>query len=95
MKRALIALATVVSLAVGPAFAKTVHVYGIVANINGSKLVLTDPYGIKRIVKAQTYCLGAGWGEGTVVLSTEDLNFCVSSTLISKATGDTCEIWCF
>lgn len=94
MKRALVALAVVAALFVAPAFGQSVRAYVIVANINDDKLVLADRYGSKHVVEAKTYCLGTGWEEGTIVLSTENLDICVSSTLISRTTGDTCDVWC-
>lgn len=64
------------------------------ANIDDEKLVLVGGSGAKYVVEAQTYCLGFGWEPGSLVLSTEDLDFCTTSMLISKASKNTCAVWC-
>lgn len=78
-----------------PARAGDVLRYIVVYNVNDEKLILMDSYGEKYVVEAHIYCWEhQGFERGDIVLSTENLDICVSSTLISTESGETCEVWC-
>jgi hypothetical protein len=76
--------------------ARGLHAYGILANVDDSKLVLMDQYGGKVVVSAKTFCMDIyGFDEEDIVFSTENLLACGSATLISKRTHQTCAVWCW
>lgn len=81
-------------LLASPAHAE-VYRYVVVANLDDDKLLLVDAYGENFIVEARVYCWEhRGFARGNILLSSENLDLCVSSTLISVKTGESCEVWC-
>lgn len=76
--------------------AGSVTAYVILANVNDDKLVLEDSYGQRHVISPKIFCFSwQGFDSGDIVYSTENLDACTSSTLISKRTHRTCDVYCF
>lgn len=77
------------------AAAADVYPYIVLANIDDDKIILVDVLGEKYVVEALSYCFDfQGFDEDDIVYSTENLYACAVSTLISRTTGETCEVFC-
>lgn len=75
--------------------ARSTHLYAVAANMNDDKLLLVDQYQQTYVVEAMTYCFDyQGFDRGDVIISTKDLGACATSTLISRRTGESCEVFC-